>query len=245
MLAVGRSILIVNDYNAKRVRRKLPLAFLEHMCYHGGQRRAGPSSSMIMDLLEHLYITLDATPAAVVEWLHTFASEVAAEMTGAETLLFGPHTFNVQAPLFGERLAHFETVALYVVDRRKVHDIAARQVALALTYLPLCQPEIGLDLRVWPLFPAALDTLKFHFSNSFTQANPVLSSAAALYYGSGTPMLACNRWLLARLAEPMYAERKAAKRLYPAWLEQYRALKGDYPADPRRGFRALLAARAD
>ncbi len=69
-------------------------------------------------------------------------------------------------------------LALYVVDQRMAHDIPARQVALALTYLPLRQPEIGLDLRVWPLFPATLDTLTYKFSDYFTQASPVLSSVA-------------------------------------------------------------------
>jgi hypothetical protein len=151
-------------------------------------------------------------------------------------LIVGPHTFVASAP------TPYETLALYVVDQRAAQDIPARQVVLALTYLPLRHPGIGLDLRVWPLFPAALDTLKYHFSDYFTQASPVLSSAASLHFAEELPQLACNRWLLEQLNNPAFADRKAAKQLYPAWLEQYRALKGDYPADPRRGFRALLAS---
>jgi hypothetical protein len=151
------------------------------------------------------------------------------------SLILGPHTFTADAP------AAYETLALYIVNQGMAHDIPARQVALALTYLPLRHPWIGLDLRVWPLFPATLETLTFHFSEYFTQANPVLSSVAALHYGNGAPHLACNRWLLEQLANPAFAEAKAAKQLYPAWLEQYRALKRDYPVDPRRSFRALLA----
>jgi hypothetical protein len=205
---------------------------------------------MLMDLQAQLRVTLHASPSALVEWLHTFATyvthklstgELSGGLSGPTIVIFGPHTFNVQTPLFGERLTPFETLALYTVDSQQAHDIAARQVALTLTYLPLRHPEIGLDLRVWSSFPAALETLKTHFSNYFTQAKPVFSSAAALYYDQGTPMLACNRWLLEQLADPAYADRKAAKRLYPAWLEQYRALKGSYPADPRRAFRALLS----
>jgi hypothetical protein len=198
-------------------------------------------------------VTLHASPSALVEWLHNFANyvtdkladELTDELAGPPTVIFGPHTFNTQAPLFGERLTPFETLALYTVNRGQAHDIAARQVALTLTYLPLRHPEIGLDLRVWPSFPAALETLKTHFSNYFTQASPVFSSAAALYFEQGTPMLACNRWLLEQLADPAYADRKAAKRLYPHWLEQYRALKGSYPADPRRAFRGLLTRPAE
>jgi hypothetical protein len=35
-------------------------------------------------------------------------------------------------------------------------------------------------------------------------------------------------------------EAEPATRLYPAWLEQYRAVRGDVPADPRRSFRAAV-----
>ena len=190
---------------------------------------------MIMDLQEQLYVILHATPDVLVGWLHTFANRITDELSWPTLLIVGPHTFNAEEPL------PFETLALYVVDSRKVHDIPARQVALAITYMPLSHPEIGLDLRVWPSFPAALDTLKYHFFDYFTQANPVLSSAAALYYEGNPQMLACTRWVLDKLATPAYADRKAAKQLYPAWIEQYRALKGDYPADPRRAFRTLLS----
>lgn len=122
------------------------------------------------------------------------------------------------------------------------HDILERKVVLSLTHLPLRQPGIGLDLRVWPLFPATPETLTYIFSEYFTQASPVFSSVAALHLGSGAPQLACNRWLLEQLANPLFADADSAKQLlYPAWLEQYRALKGVYPADPRRAFRSLLA----
>ena len=191
---------------------------------------------MVMDLQVQLCAHLHAAPGDLVGWLHTLVELYAVEMPWPTTLIVGPHTFTAEAPT-----AH-ETLALYVVDSRKAHNIPERQVALALTYLPLRQPGIGLDLRVWPLFPATLETLTFLLSNHFTQASPVFTSVALLYANSGAPQLACNRWLFEQFAEPAFADTESAKQLYPAWLEQYRALKGDYPADPRRSFRALRAA---
>jgi hypothetical protein len=188
-----------------------------------------------MDLQVQLCAHLHAAPGALVGWLHTLVNIYAVELSWPMTLILGPHTFTADAP------TAYETLALYVVDKRMAHDIPERQVALALTYLPLRHPGIGLDLRVWPLFPATLDTLKYQFSDYFTQASPVLSSVAALHFGINMPPLACNRWLLEQLTDTLFGEPEAAKQLYPAWLEQYRALKGAYPADPRRGFRAVLA----
>lgn len=188
-----------------------------------------------MDLQVQLCVHLHAAPGDLVGWLHALADTCKVELSWPETLIVGPHTFTADEP------APYETLALYVVDNYKAHDILAREVALAITYLPLRQPGIGLDLRVWPLFPATLETLTYRLFTHFTQANPVLSSVAALHSSQGAPPLACNRWLLEQLATPRYADAEAAKQLYPAWMEQYRALKGAYPADPRRGFRALLA----
>jgi hypothetical protein len=58
----------------------------------------------------------------------------------------------------------------------------------------------------------------------------------------GAPPLACNVWLedeIARLGEdagPPYSH------LYEEWLGRYYALRGYYPADPRRSFRAAVAS---
>lgn len=184
-----------------------------------------------MQLCAHLH----AAPGALVGWLHTLAELYAAELSWPTTLIVGPHTFTADAP------TAYETLALYVVDSRKPHNIEERKVALALTYVPLRQPRIGLDLRVWLLFPATLETLIDQFLNYFTQASPVFSSVAALHFTTGAPLLACNRWLFEQLQDPVYAGDEATAQLYPAWLEQYRALKGAYPADPRRSFRAVRA----
>src|SRR5690242_10454225 len=142
-----------------------------------------------MELHVQLCAYLHDAPGALVGWLHALIHTFGDDVLWPTTLLFGPHTFTASAP------RPFETLALYLVDRRVAHDIAARQVALAVTYMPLRHPGIGLDLRVWPSFPVALETLKYHFSDYFTQASPVLSSAAALHFTDGAPPLACNRWL--------------------------------------------------
>jgi hypothetical protein len=55
----------------------------------------------------------------------------------------------------------------------------------------------------------------------------------------GAPPLACNVWLeaqLAQLSDPTHVHL-----LYESWLERYRALRGFYPQEPRRSFRAALA----
>jgi hypothetical protein len=188
-----------------------------------------------MDLEMQLYAAMHTSPDMLVSWLHTLIDLYNHTLPWPSALIIGPHTFHGDAP------ALFETVALYRVDKRIADDIAARQVVLALTYMPLHHPGIGLDLRVWSSFPAALDTLKYHFFEYFTQANPVLTSAAALHFSGGVPPLACNRWLQARLAASNFSDAEASIHLYTAWLEQYRALRGNYPADPRRAFRAQLA----
>ena len=188
-----------------------------------------------MELQVQLCAHLHADPGALVGWLHTLANTYAVELPWPMIFVVGPHTFITDAP------TPYETLGLYVVNERMGQDILARKIAVAVTYLPLRQPGIGLDLRVWPSFPATLDTLTSLFLTHFAQANPVLSSVAALHTHLGAPPLACNRWVLEQMSNPAFADTESAKQLYPAWLEQYRALRGDYPADPRRAFRALLA----
>lgn len=55
----------------------------------------------------------------------------------------------------------------------------------------------------------------------------------------GAPVLSCNEWLEEQLAQCLDVEQRRA--LYRPWLERYRALRGYYPADPRRSFRAAVA----
>lgn len=55
---------------------------------------------------------------------------------------------------------------------------------------------------------------------------------------NGAPVLSCNEWLEEQLAQRADEEQRRA--LYRPWLERYRALRGFYPADPRRSFRAAV-----
>lgn len=61
----------------------------------------------------------------------------------------------------------------------------------------------------------------------------------------GAPPLECNLWLEAELQRIDRIERirnrQQYNHLYRPWLEQYHALRGYYPADPRRSFRAAVA----
>jgi hypothetical protein len=55
----------------------------------------------------------------------------------------------------------------------------------------------------------------------------------------GAPPLACNLWLEEEISRMGGNQRYA--HLYKPWLEHYRALRGFYPADPRRSFRAAVS----
>lgn len=117
-------------------------------------------------------------------------------------------------------------------------ELATYDVALAVTYLPLRQPRICLEFRCWPSFPATLNSILLHLSYHFAQAQFALSSVAAPLPHAGAPPLACNLWLDQQLLRQTTPDGHAT--LFPAWVEQYRALRGDYPADPRRSFRAAI-----
>lgn len=54
----------------------------------------------------------------------------------------------------------------------------------------------------------------------------------------GAPPLACNVWLEEQLAR--LGDRSAVDTLYRGWLIRYRALRGFFPHDPRRSFRAAV-----
>jgi hypothetical protein len=185
---------------------------------------------MLMETPVQVCATLTTTPDDLTDWLRQLAAVCMESLPPDEMALIGPHTFDGVAP------APYETIGIYIVAQRQAQNISARRVALAVTYLPLHQPGIGLDLRVWSPFPATLDTLLSHFCTHFAQANPVVSSVASLKLFK-IPQLACNRWL----AEQLEQTPQEPRRLYPPWLEQYRCLRGDYPQDARRNFRAAVA----
>lgn len=186
---------------------------------------------MLMETLAHVCAFLTANSGEIVQWLHHLADFAGERLPATDVALVGPHTFSQV------RLAPFETAGVFVVPRALAHENPARRIAVSVTHLPLYQPGIGLDLRVWSSFPATLDTLTAEFCTHFAQANPVVSSVANLQLFE-VPQLACNRWL----ADQLTADGSSPHRYYYAWLEQYRCLRGDYPADPRRNFRAAVSA---
>lgn len=188
---------------------------------------------MLMETPAQACAYLTITPGEVTDWLQQLSLFTREMLPAEEVAIVGPHTFDRVT------LAPYETAGLYIVPRRLVHDIPAWRIAVGVTYLPLHQPGIGLDLRVWSSFPATLDTLVTHLCTHFAQANPVLSSVAHLpLFNLKTPALPCNHWL----SDQLDATPDQPHRFFPAWLEQYRCVRGDYPADPRRGFRAAIKA---
>lgn len=71
------------------------------------------------------------------------------------------------------------------------------------------------------------------------RSRPEEAAEPPLAARNGAPVLSCNEWLEEQLAQRADAEQRRA--LYRPWLERYRALRGFYPADPRRSFRAAVA----
>mgnify|MGYP005845786241 CR=1 FL=1 len=153
-------------------------------------------------------------------------------------LLLGPPTLSAAAP------APYETAALYLapstLDEAPLAWVHHYPVVLAATHVPLRPPRLCLELRAWLPSPATLDVVLRHITGHFAHAHLVLSSVASSSLHGGAPQLPCNLWLETRLAQSHPDGDR--EHLYLAWVEQYRALRGDYPADPRRSFRSALAA---
>lgn len=195
---------------------------------------SGPSPAR-MDANALIHMQLDAAPELVEPWLHALALAWTSP-TGARYVV-GPPTRTPGGPTPYETLAIYRIA--YVADAAQTGAFSAVvAVALAVTYVPLRPSRACLELRAGPFLPATLDTVVQQCATAFALQYPVVSSVAVPLDEAGARPLACNRWLddqLARLGETV-----AAARLYPAWLAQYRALRGDDPADPQRSFRAAM-----
>lgn len=190
-----------------------------------------------MDTPTLIAAQLDAHPGEILPWLRRLALDLTPSLPPQRSLLVGPPT--VSAAL----LTPYETAALYLAPRTLepaplawVHHYP---VVLAVTYVPLRHPRIGLEVRAWLPSPATLDVVLRHITGHFAHAHLVLSGVASSSPHGGAPPLPCNLWLASRLATGNATGDR--EQLYLAWLEQYRALRGDYPADPRRSFRGALA----
>lgn len=205
-----------------------------------------------MDAPVLVTVQFDATPGVIGPWLHALAAAATPLLPPDQLLVVGPHTWR------GPAIAPHETLALYLaprrsgtqtgdpvtmarpstapLDQRQVPD----QVAIAVTYLPLNQTRICLELRVWFPFPATLDFVLHHLTQHFAQNGVVMSGVAPSPSSLGAPMLPCNQWLTDQMLQITTPGGHHA--LYESWVEQYRAVRGGYPADPRRSFRAAVAA---
>jgi len=81
-----------------------------------------------MDLQVQLCALLHATPNDLVGWLHTLITLYSDALPWPLTLIIGPHTFVADAP------TPFETLALYVVDKRAPSDIAGEVVRRMISF---------------------------------------------------------------------------------------------------------------
>jgi len=188
-----------------------------------------------MDANALIYVQLNAAPEMVEPWLQTLAQGWTLRLPVGRRFVVGPATRTPGGP------TPYETLAVYVVDAMPT---GAGRVALAVTYVPLRPSRACLELRGGPLLPATLETVVQQCATVFAMQYPVVSSVAAphsaLSNEAGARPLACNRWLAEQLARLGEAGAPEPAALYRPWLEQYRALRGDEPADPRRSFRAAL-----
>jgi hypothetical protein len=117
-------------------------------------------------------------------------------------------------------------------------DQTLGDVALSVTLVPLNRRRLALEFRRWFPLPVALDTVVHHLTAHFARKCTVVSGATPLHDLPGAPPLACNRWLEGQLAT--LPRQATPSRFFNLWVEQYRALRGQYPADPKRSFRAAV-----
>lgn len=185
-----------------------------------------------MDACETIFVQIDVTPGDIVRWLHAFAGRLAAPHRG-KVWAIGPRSYTdiPAAPVV------FETVALYALPVGR--SLSEGEPALALSFLPLYQRHLVLELRRWPPLWVALETVVRCLAADFPRHSTIVSNIAPPQPGVGAPPLLCNSWLEMQLLDA--PSRAALRLLYPQWLEQYRAVRGYYPAEPYRSFRAAVS----
>ncbi len=185
-----------------------------------------------MDACETIYVQNDGSPGEMVRWLHIFAWELTPPRYGALWAV-GPRDYT---GLAGAPVA-YETVALYATAAG--WPCYSGELAFSMTFLPLHRRCFALELRRWsPPLPVALETVVRHFTAYFSESRTTVSDAAPLPRGRGAPPLACNSWLEAQLRA--LPPRISPRVLFPQWIEQYRMVRGVYPVEPDRSFRAAV-----
>jgi hypothetical protein len=188
-----------------------------------------------MDACETSFVQNDVAPRDIVRWLHAFMGELPPPTWGAFWML-GPRDLGQDRDLVYLPQPN-ETVAIYAMLRHDPFDPG--KVAFSITFTPLHRCRFILELRRWSPLPVALATVVDNITAYFSDSPTTVVSAAPLHRGRGAPPLACNSWLETQLAS--LPPHTGLRPLYAQWLEQYRAVRGDYPADPQRSFRAAVA----
>jgi hypothetical protein len=200
-----------------------------------------------MDACETCFVQNGVAPREIVRWLHAFVRELAPPVRGGFWEL-GPRDLgqsngaaHVYEPMVYEPMVYeptvYETVAIYAMPP---HDpFSPGKVAFSLTFMPLNQRCFILELRRWSPLPVALETVVGHLTAYFSESPTTVSGAAPLRSVRGAPPLACNSWLELQLAS--LPPHTGLRPLYTHWIEQHRAVRGDYPVEPLRSFRAAVA----
>lgn len=215
-----------------------------------------------MDAYETIFVQIDVTPSDIVRWLHAFAGRLADPHRGKIWVIgprsyedifpFRPWRVSPPAPCTTQMRAEtdaeakgymhaapvvFETVALYALPVGR--PLSEGEPALSLSFLPLYRRRLVLELRCWFPFSLALETVARYLAADFPRHSTIVSDIAPPQPEAGAPPLLCNSWLEMQLLDA--PSRAALRLLYPQWLEQYRAVRGYYPAEPYRSFRAAVS----
>ena len=117
------------------------------------------------------------------------------------------------------------------------------QPLLTLVMTPIYPQMLQLDIYPAADFPLSAKQIVYDLTTHFRRARPLAEDAPAYQAHPGrvgAPPLACNLWLEEQLRRQENPRRY--HHLYKPWLEQYYALRGFYPAEPRRSFRAAVAS---
>lgn len=201
-----------------------------------GAALAGLPNLAVMDACETCLVQNDAASGDLVRWLHAFVGALPPPRGGFWML--GPRDFGQDRNTAMIYLPQpYETLAFYAMPHND--PFSPGQVAFSITPIPLRQRRLILELRRWPPLPVALATVVDHMAAYFSASPTTVASAAPRRRGRGAPPLACNAWLERQLAG--LPPHTGLRPLYAQWIEQYRAVRGSYPAAPQRSFRAAVA----
>jgi hypothetical protein len=200
---------------------------------------------------EETHHLIELAAPAVVTWLHDLAQEL-NRLPGSPVWTVGPRAAagDLEPP------ADFTTFVLATLAPPA--QIPGRAVWPSTLPVELRRLEHhGLAVTLWPgdsvhrlltvrrrsPFPLTLDEVIRHLTVS-SGRRPVMLPALPKPVGpsgapvaSGAPMMASSYWLEALVPDPTVLP---SREIYLRWLEQYYAIRGYFPSEPRRAFRSVL-----